>query len=294
MKRVLITGGSGALGQAVIEHIKQLHTYQIYMTSSRSDLNHDKIMVKQCDLRNAEQLQAALNWAQPDLILHLAARFIDDLSEAYSINVAPASGLLQFIYEQKTKTRVVLIGSAAEYGAVQPDENPINEMHTLFPVSVYGVTKAWQTQLLGLYANRGVDVICARIFNLFGPGISDKLFAGRMQKQIAAIKSNQQAKIEVGSLNAIRDYISTQAAARQLLTIAEYGDSGNIYHIGSGQAISMREFLIEQLKLHGLSSSIIHEAPAHSNRHGYDVPVIFADMHKTNQLEKQKLGIING
>jgi GDP-4-dehydro-6-deoxy-D-mannose reductase len=142
---------------------------------------------------------------------------------------------------------------------------------------------------MGLYASRGSDVICARIFNLFGPGISEKLLAGRIQNQINAVKLEKKSSITVGPLTAIRDYVSTNEAARQLLIIAAHGISGNIYHIGSGQPITMRDFLIHQLKVNGLSSALIDEAPSHSNHSGYDVPMIFANMQKTRNLEQ--LGI---
>lgn len=291
MKRVLITGGSGALGQAVIYLLKRLQTYQIFVTSSRIYSNlHNQISISLCDFRDLKQLTAAFNLARPDLILHLGATFTEDLSEAYAVNVAPAAHLLELVHTSKSRTRVVLIGSAAEYGVVKPEENPLNEEHALCPVSTYGVSKAWQTQLVGLYANRGIDVICLRIFNLFGAGISQKLFAGRIQNEINAVKLEQKSTIDVGCLDAIRDYISTDEAARQLIMIAERGISGNIYHIGSGQPITMRDFLVAQLKLHGLSASLIREAPVNSNRSGYDVPMIFASMQKTQHLEQQVLG----
>jgi GDP-4-dehydro-6-deoxy-D-mannose reductase len=286
MNRVLITGGTGALGQAVIAHLKSLKTYQIVTTSSKiNSIIQDPILVYPCDFRNLDQLTYAFNLANPDLILHLGASFTTERSEAYKINVAPAEHLLDLVHQKKSSARVVLIGSAAEYGLVKPQENPINEDHVLRPVSVYGLSKAWQTQLVSLYAGRGVDVICLRIFNLFGPGISKQLFAGRIQHQINEIKTKQKSTLEIGSLTALRDYISTTTAAKQLMMIASYGTSGTIYHIGSGHPISMHDFLLEQLKLHGLSPSLIRTAPEHSTHSGYDVPIIFADMQKTRNLE---------
>jgi nucleoside-diphosphate-sugar epimerase len=286
MKRVLVTGGTGALGRAVIAHLRDTKAYDIFTTSARMTANDNiDLTVLPCDVRHPEQLKNACDAASPSLILHLAAAFTDDLSEAYRINVAPASHLLEHVYKREMKTRVILIGSAAEYGMVKREENPIREDHVLSPVSVYGTSKAWQTQLLDLYKNRGVDVICSRIFNLYGPGISERLFAGRIFNQMNAVKREQKDSIDVGALTAIRDYISTDAAAQQLLIIAEHGISGHVYHIGSGEPITMRDFLIHQLKLNGLSPALIREEPANSNRSGYDVPMIYANMQKTRKLE---------
>jgi nucleoside-diphosphate-sugar epimerase len=289
MKRVLVTGASGALGQAMLEQLKHQKDWEIFTTKFNGTSNHSNSI--SCDVSNLDHLTAALEWAKPDIILHLAAIFTNDFIESYRTNVAPTANLLNFIYKKNLRTRVVLIGSAAEYGVIKPEENPITEEHVLFPVSTYGVSKAWQTQLLGFYANLGVDVMCARIFNLFGPGVSETFFAGRIQKQIEAIKSGETSSIKVGALTAIRDYISTQAAASQLLMITLQGSSGNVYHVGSGEPIIMRDFLINQLICHGLSASLIHESPTNTTHHGYDVPVIFANMQKTKKLAPTALGI---
>jgi GDP-4-dehydro-6-deoxy-D-mannose reductase len=229
-----------------------------------------------------------LESVQPDIILHLAASFTGSLEDAYKVNVEPARQILEYVERNGCKVRVLLIGSAAEYGVVQPEENPISETHVLFPVSVYGVTKAWQTQLIGLYAGRGIDVLCARIFNLLGPGLSDRLFAGRVQRQIEEVLAGQKTIIEVGSLAALRDYVSLDEAVRQLFNIVQYGVTGEIYHVGSGVPVAMRELLGRQLELHGLNQSIVRESPGFSNRQGYDVPIIFADMKKTEALAVEK------
>ncbi len=284
MKKVLITGATGALGQAVVEEIKKSNTYQIFTTTSAPSHHSQEIT---CDFHHLEQLTTAFNLSKPDLILHLGATFTSDINEAYRINVAPAAHILDLIYKSGAQTRMILIGSAAEYGIIKPKDNPVHEHQTLFPVSIYGISKAWQTQLLGLYASLGVDVICCRIFNLYGRGISDKLFAGRLQNQINLVKSGQKFFIEIGSLTAVRDYISTSEAARQLMMVAARGISGNIYHIASGIPITMRDFLYKELKLNGLSSSLVRESQAHSNPCGYDIPIIFANVQKTRSLESE-------
>lgn len=284
MKRVLITGATGALGRAVVNYAKRLGTYQIFITSNCSVFNEKSIVNLRCDFRSLPQLSNAYEIAQPDLVLHLGGVSPENLTEAFLINVAPAAHLLELIKTKGSKTKIVLVGSAAEYGRVGPEENPIDEEHMLSPLSIYGLSKVWQTQLIELYASWGVDVVCARVFNLFGPGVSEKLFAGRIQNQIDAIKKGLKSTIEVGSLAAVRDYISTSDAAQLLYNIAEQGIAGHVYHIGSGEPISMRDFLIGQLQSNGLSPTLVHELEIHSNRSGYDVPVIFADMHKTRSL----------
>ena len=95
-------------------------------------------------------------------------------------------------YKFAKKSRVLLVGSSAEYGNIEEGESPISELHPLNPTSIYGLTKIFQTHLMRLYVElHGLDIVMARVFNLNGKGISDKLFIGSLYKQIKDFKSNK-------------------------------------------------------------------------------------------------------
>jgi GDP-4-dehydro-6-deoxy-D-mannose reductase len=287
MKTVLITGAGGPLGRELLTLLGQTNVASPrprwrVLASSRQSVADGMLALDVCDRARVFDLVAQ---TRPDLILHLAATLSDDFDTAFALNVGGARNLCDAVLVSQHPSRLLLIGSAAEYGVVETTANPVPVSHPLRPVSVYGMTKAWQTMLGQLYASRGLDVVTARIFNMDGPGISEKLFAGRIRKQIAALKSGQQARLQVGPLGAIRDYVPLIAAAEQVLTIAEHGKSGAVYHVGSGRGISMRELLQGYLVQNGLDFSVVDEDSAHSNRKGYDVPAIFADMSGTLALQ---------
>src|SRR3546814_451581 len=171
---------------------------------------------------------------------------------------------------------------------VEGKENPVAEDRVLRPVSVYGITKAWQTELAYLYAGRGVDVVVARIFNLLGPHLSERLFVGRLRKQIDEVRRGERRRIEVGSLSASRDYIAIEDAATQLLTIAELGDAGKVYNVGSGLPITMQELLCRELAHNGLTEVAVVEATDSADSRRYDVPLIYADVSNVTRSEEQK------
>lgn len=277
MTRILVTGASGALGRAVVARLETLGEQQVVTLGRREESG--------LDLCDRAALLAALDAHSPDLILHLAARFQGELEDLYPINVGVAKTLLDWAVGREV--RVVLVGSAAEYGIVTAADNPIAEDRVLAPVSAYGLSKAWQTQLLGVYAARGVDVVCARVFNLIGPGISSRLFAGRLEDGIRAVLAGEATEIRVGDLSAIRDYLSIDEAARQLLRIAGRGRAGEIYHVASGVPVSMRELARKRLAAAGLSLDVLRESPSDSTHVGHDVPAIHADMRKTQRLSDQ-------
>lgn len=279
MTMVLVTGATGALGKAVTEYLNKKDGYKV-VTTGRSGNDTDF----QLDITDEARLAEIIDQVKPGLIIQLAATFTHDFDDAYAVNVKANRQLLELVKHSKSNLRVLLIGSAAEYGVIEADESPVNEEHDLNPVSVYGLTKVWQTQLAGFYSKQGVDVVVARIFNLKGRGLSEKLFVGRLQKQIDGVLSGESSVIELGPLSATRDYISTEDAARQLIDIAEFGESGLVYHIASGKPVVMRELLKATLREYDLDLSIVQEADEKTNRSGYDVPVIYADIKRTSQL----------
>lgn len=281
-RKVLITGSTGALGQVLASRLRADSGGFTVFAPGRSERDNP------LDLRDSEQIARAVERTRPDLVLHLAATFSNDFDEAYAVNVAATRHLLAAVEATGQPVRVVLVGSAAEYGAVAADENPIGEDHVLRPVSIYGITKAWQTELAYLHASRGANVVVARIFNLTGPHLSERLFVGRLHKQIDEIRRGERARIEVGPLSAVRDYLPIDDAVTQLLAVADLGEAGKVYHIASGRPITMRELLVRELTAHGLHESIVVEGTSLTNRRGYDVPVIYADIAKTAALLKKR------
>ncbi|MFZ4288303.1 NAD-dependent epimerase/dehydratase family protein [Variovorax sp. HJSM1_2] len=285
MSEILITGGNGALGQAIISQLIKTNNFRVY-TAGRTVVEgvHAHFPIDICD---STQMSTAFNKIKPRYVLHLAANFTGSLEEMYSVNVVAARQILDLAKSANFKTRILLTGSAAEYGAVKETENPIREDRILKPVSAYGVTKAWQTQLIGFYIALGVDVLEARIFNLAGAKISKNLFFGRITHQIEEILAGKKDTLEIGPLSAVRDYISIAEAAEQILAIMTNGVSGEIYHVASGAPLRMRDLLAQELSASNLDFSIVREAENNSNRSGYDVPAIYADVSKTQRLLNQ-------
>lgn len=240
--------------------------------------------VVSCDLQDKTALKRLIDNFRPTCIFHLAASFASDVETCMALNVHVPLHILHIVEESKSACRVVLIGSAAEYGLVSPEENPVSESQPLRPVSAYGYTKVCQSHLLSLFAGRGVDVVCARIFNLWGADMSERLFVGYVQAQIREILAGNRSTLEIGSLEAYRDYISVADASTWLLRIARHGLRSQAYNVGSGKPIQMRTLLENILRMHGLETSCVKEASNHSNRAGHDVPIIFANMSKSLQL----------
>ena len=278
----LVTGARGGFGR-ILGAWLQSGGEPVVLTD-RPASPHEGYLA--CDLTDASAVAALLGKVRPRLIYHLAGSFSNELETGYAANTLAACYLLEGLRQHGLTARVVVMGSAAEYGLLEPAENPVREDRVLRPVSIYGLTKAFQTQLVlqQAYAH-GSDVVVARMFNLLAPGLSERLFPGRVERLIADYRARKRATIEVGNLDAERDYATPAEAIGQIADIAARGQRGGIYHVASGRAISMRELLHRMLDEAGVPREAIREGVPHpGGRTGYDVPVIYADMTRTRAL----------
>lgn len=280
MNTAVIVGGSSSLGKALADLLHADPSWRV-VTSGRT-LSKD--VGQFVDVRLKNSIYALIDEFRPSLIVNLVATFDANFTESYQLNVLTTKYIYETIQQLDYPCRVVTIGSAAEYGVVAPQDNPIPETRALKPVSVYGLTKSWQTLLAYQFSQQGVDTVNCRVFNLIGPCMSSRLFVGSVQQQIRNLKSGQVSKISVGPLGSIRDYVSTNEAATQILAIAKFGKIGETYNIGSGHQTSMQCLLQSMLASEGLTLECVEEASIISSRKGYDAPVIFADMAKTNDI----------
>jgi nucleoside-diphosphate-sugar epimerase len=145
MKKVVVTGGSGRLGQFVIRDLLSLG-YQV--------LSLDKVAPREklcpswlADLRSSGDLFEALKNAYG--IIHLGAYQAPNLApdaETLSNNVSSTYNVLRAASDSKVK-RVVLASSTAAFGFIYaaklwaPDYLPLDEQHSSSPQDSYGLSK---------------------------------------------------------------------------------------------------------------------------------------------------------
>ena len=235
-----------------------------------------------CDLASQADITGVVRAVQPAQIYNFAGTFSNNYDVDYQANVLLPRFIFEAVLSLQLKTRILLIGSSAEYGLINELDNPVSEDHGLNPVSVYGLTKAFQTQLMRYYvAVKGSNAVMARTFNILSPNMSEKLFVGRLYKQIEQFKAGQIEKISLGNLDNSRDYISIEDAVEKYHIIMENGLNGAVYNVGTGCSITIRALLMRILGENGLSMENISVADFHS---ATDVKNIFADVQAFEML----------
>jgi GDP-4-dehydro-6-deoxy-D-mannose reductase len=279
--KVLVTGAGGFTARHLIERLRQDPASEIYCASLSFK---DEPNWFGGDLTEKSTAHSLVKIIKPDYIYHLAGSFTNDYDADYLSNVVTTRNLLEAILIARRNCRILLVGSSAEYGLVKAEDNPVREDHPPNPVSVYGLTKLYQTNLMRFYHTvHGLDVLMARPFNLFGRDISRQLFIGRVYQQIEEYKKGKITRIVLGSLQSKRDYIDIDEAVKHYETIMKRGQAGEVYNVGSGRSISLYNLLKQILEENGLGMDIVEERSL--DRHDkLDVKDLFADLSKTRSL----------
>ncbi|MEX1114057.1 MAG: GDP-mannose 4,6-dehydratase, partial [Akkermansiaceae bacterium] len=213
------------------------------------------------DLCDANAVRRVLEMWRPERIYHLAGRCAEDWERTFSSNVETTRVLLETVCSLSLPCRILLVGSAAEYGRVPPVA--LTEETPRGPVSIYGLTKAMQSELMGYFHRRfGLHVVMARPFNLYGEGCPSVLFPGHVAREISKVKAGAQSKVRVRDLSAKRDYLPVADAMRAYVRILENGRAGEVYHVASGVPVCMSDILLALLKPHGLDLGDVEIQPA--------------------------------
>lgn len=268
---VLITGITGFAGSHladyILEHHKGVKVYGTIRYRSRTEnIEHLRNSVEfiECDLTDYVAVKRAIELSKPSRVFHLAANsYVPDSwkmpDQVMTNNVISQVNLLEVIRSSsvctKLKTRIQVAGSSEEYGLVKPNEVPIKESNVLRPLSVYAVSKLAQ-DFLGYqyYKSYGLRVVRTRAFNHTGPRRGELFVCSTFAKQIAEIEKQASSihedwfgkkspTIQVGNLDAVRDFTDVRDTVRAYWLVLEKGRAGEVYNIGSGRMITMKDML---------------------------------------------------
>jgi len=259
-KKVLITGSSGFLGKALWQYLKKYGPgLRIYgLTRKRGSRDHDVFV---CDFKNKRRVGLILEAIKPDYIFHCAGGRMAERKALREANVVTTKCLLEAIRGMKRDwPRVIIPGSAAEYGKMPSGRRKIHESYRCVPLSVYGAVKLEQTSAALASARQGMDVVVARIFNTMGERTPPALAAGRFAEQIARIeKGLSKAVIETKNLTGKRDFLDIGDVCSALWAVARYGKSRQVYNVCSGRPVTVKKVLRKLLSLSKIRDIAVNE-----------------------------------
>lgn len=241
--RVLVVGSEGFIGRNTMHAFAEAH--EVY-GASRNSANLP------IDLLDRNSIDDILDKVKPDVIFNAAG--IVGASDHVMDNVTFTANLLRSVTASGIPVkRIIITGSAAEYGVVDKKNIPVREDTPINADGGYALSKAEEVRIaLKIAKDHNLPVAIARVFNPLGPGMHPRFLTSRILEQIAEIRQGQRDVIEVSRLDSRRDYVDVRDVGRAVVALAEHDLHEQIYNVGSGKSTSNGElidFMVRRSKL---------------------------------------------
>ena len=250
--KILVTGGAGFIGSAVIRHI--IHntddevlnidklTYAGNLESLKDIDRNPRYNFKQIDICNTDSLKQAFDSFQPDLVMHLAAeshvdRSIDGPAEFINTNIVGTYHLLEVARQywqnleemSKQQFKFHHISTDEVYGDLEGTTDLFTETTPYAPSSPYSASKASSDHLVrAWHRTYGFPILVTNCSNNYGPyHFPEKLIP------LVILNALDGKPLPIyGKGNQIRDWLYVEDHARALYKVVTEGKVGETYNIG--------------------------------------------------------------
>ncbi len=240
-EKILVTGGTGFLGGAVLDELI-LRGAQPFAAARKPppeflEKYRDKIVPIAIDLLDQPGLRQVLKTLQPDKIVHLAGvsgRKTNGNDSLEKINFEAAARLLELAHETRVE-RIIIIGTADEYGF---QTAPLSERLPTEPVSDYAVSKNKAVKYaLALHEKYRLPVVILRPFTVYGSGQPPSMFVSQaVECAVKNVVFEMSKGIQKRDLVFVTDFADAMMRALKTENI-----EGEIFNVGSGEAIALRD-----------------------------------------------------
>jgi nucleoside-diphosphate-sugar epimerase len=228
MGTVLVTGASGLLGRRTAPLLRE-RGWDV-VPAGRRDPDHP------VDVTRPGSLSALVESVAPDVVGHLAGGVPGPGTSTWELNLLPSVELLHAAIRSPRRPRVVLIGSAAEYGL---DGDEVTEETPTHPVSDYGRAKAVQTACARRFHQSGAEVLVLRPFNVVAPDLPASNALGNLRTQVMACLPAEVCTVRCGRLDVIRDFVTADFVARVVAACVADWPNVPVLNVASGIGIAL-------------------------------------------------------
>ena len=240
MSGILVVGAAGLIGRAVLAEARlagDAHATVARATDSLPDAH-----LLRLSFGEAERIARLLERLEPAAIVSCAGRTSGGPDVLRSANVDSVAALLEAMRSAAPRARLVHVGSAAEYAAGAGDLT--SEDAPVTTATPYAASKVAASRLVAEAADGGLDAVVARVFNPIGAGMPATSLPGRAVRLLRGAVDRGAAEIELGPLDAVRDYVDLRDVATALRTLAtEPSLAYRAYNVGTGRPTLVRDLV---------------------------------------------------
>jgi dTDP-glucose 4,6-dehydratase len=253
--RILLTGGCGFIGSAVVRHILRdtdhdivnvdKMTYAASLDALEEGHGHPRHVLVRADIADAAAMRRVFTEHRPDAVMHLAAeshvdRSIDGPADFIRTNIVGSFTLLEAARayfagldgEARGKFKFHHISTDEVFGALGPHDPPFTEATPYDPRSPYSASKAASDHLARAWLHTyGLPTLVSNTTNNYGPWqFPEKLIA------LVTINALEGRPLPVyGDGSNKRDWLFVEDHAEALVRVLERGEPGQTYAIGARQ-----------------------------------------------------------
>ena len=309
--RILVTGGAGFIGSAVIRHIiENTHhhvlnvdklTYAGNLESLRSIEKSERYKFSQTDICDQVELEKIFAEFQPDAVMHLAAeshvdRSIDgpaafiqtNIVGTYSLLEAARKYWLSLTLDAKEAFRFHHISTDEVYGDLEGTTDLFTEATPYQPSSPYSASKASSDHLVrAWHRTYGLPVIVTNCSNNYGPyHFPEKLIP------LVILNALDEKPLPIyGNGQQIRDWLFVEDHARALYKVVTEGREGETYNIGGHnekrniEVVKTICTILDELKpkadgqLYESLITFVKDRPGHDLRYAIDAEKIQKELN---------------
>ena len=260
--RIIVTGGLGFIGSALIRKIIRTTNHSILNIDSKTEISMPESIEDcassknynfiHCDIKNLDSLKKIFNDFKPQSIIHLAAESHVDTSivnprKFLDSNVIGTFNLLHTSVEYLNKNselnnefRFLHVSTDEVFGSLDNNENSFSETSRYKPNSPYSASKASSDHFVRAWNKTyGLKTIITNCSNNYGIWqFPEKLIP------VVIAKCLKKESIPIyGNGTNIRDWIYVEDHILALLKILKYGKFSETYNIGANQEISNIELV---------------------------------------------------
>lgn len=297
MRRILVTGAAGFVGQWLLPALRVAFPEATLFGLATDPITDERPRGVPAavpttwligDLREDRYVRDAMATAQPDLVIHLAAishlpTAAADPAQAWDVNVTATARLLHQLEAQRQagrgEARVLIVGSAEQYGRHESHEEPLAETAVQAPRTVYAATKAAQEVLaLQQWRATGLPIVVARSFNHSGAGQPPRfLLPALVDRARSLANAPAGTPMPVGNRTPIRDFLHVSDVVAAYISLCQRGTPGEAYNVASGTGWSVQQVL-ERVVARTGTRAVPTEDPALVRP--VDVPSLIGDPRK--------------
>ncbi|MFG3002833.1 NAD-dependent epimerase/dehydratase family protein [Streptomyces calvus] len=244
---IAVTGGLGFVGKNLVRSLAAAgHQVRVLDIASEDRVGTlpARVSYRETDLRDGRRTSEAL--ADADLVFHLAGNSsgtvsVEDPRLDFETNALGTFNVCEALRE-KEGSRLVYLSSAMTYG--QPQRFPIAEDHPVAPYYPYGASKlSGELTVKAFVETYGLSAVIGRAFVIYGPGEDPRRAGAEVGQYLRWHLNGLPIEVTGDPDRKTRDFVHVSDIVAGLTLIADAGEDGEVYNLGTGEETSLAELV---------------------------------------------------